>query len=118
ATLWDGVPPEAVNAALHAWSAAGLRTRGAAEALLAAAGGRHLIEESAKVYLRLDAAGRWAVDPLTMDGDARDGYRRGATNEACECDDEVECDAVCAAADMVRDVPSGPELAVLLTAAL
>jgi hypothetical protein len=64
----------------------------AAEALIADAAPRHRAEEQARVYLFLDRDGRWAIDPLCLDG--FDGYPDGPNGRECNCDDRRECRAV------------------------
>lgn len=87
----------------------------AAQALLADAWDRHTIEETAKVYLVLGPDG-WRVD-RTSYGQALEGYENGPLNEACECDDRRECDALRQAAEYL-DLPDGAELIPMLQADL
>lgn len=86
---------------------------------------QHYIEEIAKVYLRLNAAGDgWEIDTITLDGYPLFGYDGGPQVNHGECGerededhDEVECERVLRATQRL-DLPDAETLFNLLGRAL
>ncbi len=82
--------------------------------------GRHFIEQTALVYLRLSDDGtHWIVDTTSVDGYPLDSAYDDLSAQRCECPcgQEAACEAARAAADRLP-LPTGRELAALIIDAL
>ena len=93
---------------------------GSAAGAAAAAPPRHVIEQTALVYLKLSADGtHWCVDTTSVDGYPLDSAYDDHSAQRCECPcgQEAACEAARAAADRLP-LPTGRELAALIINAL